>query len=256
MGSCTSKSEVNQNQPDLGAEIQLLKEQIQSLMQKEARVVNSEMITKDEFNLLKQKFEKLEEDVEKKVSMKYNQMLFDKDAQINELAKQVESLKSINSGLELKIKNMIVDPTNPVSNKINELSKAKIDEFVEKLLNDTNVNIKYLPDFVERAIYKNVLNLIIGLLNNTLNTVSIKFLGHQLTFDIMPDQSEVTVETRELTGNSEGTLTPPTTPSNENNDGSIEDVQDIDQRINQELVLEELLEKEINEFIDQSIKND
>lgn len=215
MGSCASKKRPDNDKIDLESEIKELKEQIQQLIQRDAaKAVHKDMITKDEFNDLKQKFEKLEEDVEKKVSMKYAKLISERDAQINDLAKQVESLKSINSGLELKMKNMVLDPENPVSNKLNELSQAKVNEFVDQLLSDANVNIKYLPDFVERAIYKNVLNLIIALLNNIFNTVSIKFFGHNLTFNIMPDQtivannentgstivmaSEVNVKNREL----------------------------------------------------------
>ena len=125
--------------------------------------------------------------------MKYNKLIFDKDTKINDLIKQIESLKSINSGLELKMKNILLDPENQNTNKFNQLSKAKIDEFVEQLLNDTDVNIKYLPDFVERAIYKNVLNLIMALLNNVFNTVSVKFLGHNLTFNVLPDMVTDTV---------------------------------------------------------------
>lgn len=47
-----------------------------------------------------------------------------------------------------------------------------------------------MPDFVERQIYKNVFNLLIGLLNKSLSSSSIKFLGHELTFVITPEKPE------------------------------------------------------------------
>ena len=85
-----------------------------------------------------------------------------------------------------------MDANNTEENKqkLHQLSKEKINEFVKKLLVDQNINIKYLPDYVEKQIYKNVLNMLIGLLNNTLATTSIKFLGHELTFAIQPDQTD------------------------------------------------------------------
>lgn len=182
MGSCTSKQR---------NEINDLKEQVQSLMQKDVRMVQKETISKEEFNELKEQFKRLEEDLEKKISVKYTKLILDKDIQINDLAKQIESLKSINSGLELKMKTMLLSSEiHENTDKLSQLSKAKVDEFVEKLLNDADVNIKYLPDFVERAIYKNVLNLIMALLNNVFDTVSVKFLGHNLTFTVMPDNQD------------------------------------------------------------------
>ncbi|ARF09589.1 hypothetical protein Indivirus_1_212 [Indivirus ILV1] len=222
MGNCKSRVKSD--------EIQIIKEQIQTLMQKESRVITHETIIKSEFNELKHRFEKLEEDVEKKVSMKYANLISDKDSQINELSKQIESLKSINYGLELKSKDIDMNQTINLNNKINDLSKAKIDKFVEKLLADNNVNIKYLPDFVERAIYKNILNLIIGLLNNTLNTFSINFLGHHMTINVVPDKTidRINIQQRDI---------------------------DLEQEVKKELELEEALEKEIDDYIEQSIKS-
>jgi hypothetical protein len=186
MGTCSSKS--NSFGPSLEDEIASLKEQIQLLMQKDVRQVNEDTIGKSEFFELKGKFDRLEEDVEKKISFKYSQLVSDKELLISDLGKQVESLKHMNLQLEQKLKESVMKPIiKGNTTKVNELSKVKIDEFVEKLLEDQTVNIKYLPDHVEKALYRNVLNLIIGLLNNTFNTMSVKFLGHNLTFNIMPE---------------------------------------------------------------------
>lgn len=181
MGTCTSKTE----------DIESLKEQIRILMENSKAL--KPPVTQEEFLEWKQaqqtKFDELEAAVEKKTSLKYNTLMAQKDAQITELTKQVESLKNTNSTLEAKVLHIASTQNTQEHKQLKELSKAKVDEFVEKLLTDEDVNIKYLPDFVERQLYKNVLNLVLNLLDNTFNTTSIKFLGHLLTFDIVPDKT-------------------------------------------------------------------
>ena len=138
---------------------------------------------------------------EKKETTEKKDVLTEKDAKINDLIKQVESLKNTNAQLEAKFLNISSSTTGLVGKQqLKVLSKAKVEEFVEQLLADDSVNISYLPDFVERQLYKNVLNLVLGLLDNTLSTTSVKFLGHVLTFDLVPDKS---VAHKELIRNKE-----------------------------------------------------
>lgn len=142
--------------------------------------------------------------VEDQISAKYQKELIDKDNEIKELSRQVQALKNINKMLETQkskvIENYAVSgggkPRELVKRKsrLDEVSKKRVDEFVEKILADENVNIKYLPDFVERQIYKNVFNLMINLLDNVLETTTISFLGHKMTIDIDPVTEEATIE--------------------------------------------------------------
>jgi len=127
---------------------------------------------------LKQEFEKLEKD--KTIS------------RTDKLDKQVLLLKNINIILELrqneinfeinKIKNM----NNLIKKNTSELSHIKIDEYIDSLLNNENVNIKYIPDIAERQIYRNVFTMIVNILDETLKQTSVKFLGHELTFELKP----------------------------------------------------------------------
>ncbi|QKF94287.1 EF-hand domain-containing protein [Fadolivirus algeromassiliense] len=193
MGSSSSKLY------QLSADIQQLKNQLQEL--KDLDKNNDGVITKDEFRSWKDeqktKMIDLERRVEEQVANKYNKMLIEKQTEIAEanhkiaeLTKQLEAMKNINTGLESKLTTTQQHNLQLAGGKIQELSKQRIDEFVEKLLNDKNVNIGYLPDFVERQIYKNVFNLIVGLLDNTLSSTSVKLLGHELTFNITPEVKE------------------------------------------------------------------
>jgi hypothetical protein len=62
------------------------------------------------------------------------------------------------------------------------LSKERLKQFVEKIIKDEDVNIDYLPDFVERKIYSNIFNLLINLLDETARTAGIDVLGHRIEF--------------------------------------------------------------------------
>jgi hypothetical protein len=82
-------------------------------------------------------------------------------------------------------------------NKLNEIeektkdsnshiSVEKLDEFVDEILRDQNININYFPDAVERKLYRNVLILVFSLLNKSIDTASIQFIGHEIKFTMSP----------------------------------------------------------------------
>lgn len=101
---------------------------------------------------------------------------------VEELEKQNESLKSL-----LEVKKTIPSGTVPETVSSNqELTELRIEEMVDNMLANENINIKYLPDFVEKAIYKNVLNLTINLMESMLKNANITFMGHQVTFELKP----------------------------------------------------------------------
>ena len=139
---------------------------------------------------------------EKSIDDKYQQVIQENQGykgKITELECYIDTLKHTNEELKTNIQHMRkrelegLSGTDSESKKLrlSEASKAKINEFVDELLNDKNVNIKYLPDFVEKQIYRNVFNILINLLDNVFETTSIEFMGHKLTFDINPDVNEM-----------------------------------------------------------------
>ena len=54
------------------------------------------------------------------------------------------------------------------------------------LLEDPEINIAYLPDWVEKQIYRNIFSMMLSLLAHTLTTSHLEFLGHRVTFDVIP----------------------------------------------------------------------
>ena len=81
----------------------------------------------------------------------------------------------------INIKNIKID------DKISKLSKEKIDEFVESLLKDENINMSYVPDSVEREMYKNIFSLLFAIIIDVANTTKIKIVGHEITITIKPE---------------------------------------------------------------------
>tara|TARA_Y100000389_G_scaffold114197_1_gene111387 strand:- start:421 stop:888 length:468 start_codon:yes stop_codon:yes gene_type:complete len=91
--------------------------------------------------------------------------------------KQIEDMKKIINNIDLSSNTIKQD-------NIKELSKIKIEEFVEKLISDEQLNINWLPDYVERQIYFNVFNIIMRLLTDILQDTSLELIGHKIKFNI------------------------------------------------------------------------
>jgi len=70
-----------------------------------------------------------------------------------------------------------------------ELSKAYIDSEIDKILANNDVNVSIIPDYYEKKIYRNIFNMLFGLLESITQTSEIKFLHHKITFSIQPDTS-------------------------------------------------------------------
>jgi DNA mismatch repair ATPase MutS len=184
---------------------------------------NDGIVSKEEFKdwTKKQKkdIKQFKQSIEEKTESKYQTILLDnerdlndKKLEINELKKELDEMKKINNSLEHSIKkegcltesniNSVVK-SDKKKIKLSEISKQKVNQFVETLLEDENINIKYFPDAVERQIYRNVFNILINLLDTLFETTSVNFLGHKLEFDLKPveDIVEDIVEEEKLNNN-------------------------------------------------------
>jgi cell division septum initiation protein DivIVA len=130
------------------------------------------------------------------ISRKYNENFYqtirDLDAENKELKKQINSLKNINTMKHVSKKSVPEYNKKTIINP-SDISKDKINEYVDKLLL-TGANSKYLPDFVEKQLYQNIITLGIQILDDMLNTTSIKFVGHEITFDLRVDDSNENTE--------------------------------------------------------------
>ena len=75
---------------------------------------------------------------------------------------------------------------------LKEIHEAKTDEdkaidaVVDKFLANEFVNNKYIPDVIERRMYRNVIKMSIGCMKTTFDNVHVEILGHKLSINIEP----------------------------------------------------------------------
>ena len=139
--------------------------------------------------------------------LKYSKKILDKDMKIEQLEREMKLLKKSNKNQAeefSKKRQEILDKmqidndyrnsnencadSSSISTAAELLSEEQIKQFVEELLTDDNINIGYLPDWVERKLYINIFNILIGLLKKTVKSTSIKFIGHQIYLDMKPEK--------------------------------------------------------------------
>jgi hypothetical protein len=81
-------------------------------------------------------------------------------------------------------------PTNEIEFKHvdDELTPEEeaINVIVERYIHNEKINNRFIPDVVERRIYRNTLKLIIGIMKDTVENASVDVLGHRVTFTMTP----------------------------------------------------------------------
>ena len=63
-------------------------------------------------------------------------------------------------------------------------------ELVERYLKDEHLNSKYIPDFIEKKMYSNMLRVSVGLLRDTLEHTKLEVLGHRITINMVPIEDD------------------------------------------------------------------
>lgn len=149
------------------------------------------VVSKDEFELWKRQQEVDLEVFRQKVidseKLKHEKVMIKKDAELKELKKELKALKKINENLK---KEEVEQIRTRIKDGLDEdkLSEDQIKVFVDELLKDQDVNIGVIPDWAERRIYENVFNILINLLKKTVETSSIKFIGHEVGLEMRPSK--------------------------------------------------------------------
>jgi hypothetical protein len=70
---------------------------------------------------------------------------------------------------------------------VDGVSLDKINEFVDSVLSTSTTNLGWIPDALERKIYRRLLQLALGLVAKGLTTAKVKVGdGHELTFSLSP----------------------------------------------------------------------
>jgi len=110
--------------------------------------------------------------------------------QLNKLNDENEYLKKVNISLMKDIHQLKENTTHKSGLSVSSLSgkeikiqsEKKIDGFVDNILNNPDTNIYWLPDIVERRLYKKIAIIIVNLLESTVENSDITFLGHKIRF--------------------------------------------------------------------------
>lgn len=54
------------------------------------------------------------------------------------------------------------------------------------MLENPEINIYGFPDAIEKQIYRNMFNMLLNMLDHTLDTSEIVLFGHKIVFDVKP----------------------------------------------------------------------
>ena len=157
---------------------------------------NDGIISKEEFERWKNNdLVIIKNNIKDDIKREYENKLLHLNDTISNLNKEILSLQYVNKDLETSLKNKnnlieklgsnINNDTN-VNELLSLLSREHINKYVEEMLMDEETNIKFLPDVVERQIYRNVFRLSIKLINKILNTMSFQMVGHKLHMSMIP----------------------------------------------------------------------
>jgi hypothetical protein len=61
-----------------------------------------------------------------------------------------------------------------------------IDSVVDEFMKEKAMNTVIIPDFIERRLYKNILQLALSAVNKVLDTTHVEFLNHRIEFTMKP----------------------------------------------------------------------
>ncbi len=110
----------------------------------------------------------------------------------NILLKEIQSLKRENKKLLEKIEKNKNNNAERLKKKLTNESKNKINESISKMvtniLNNEEMNNIYIPDFIERKLYENILKILVSVLTEVLENTNIKILNQNITFNITPHE--------------------------------------------------------------------
>jgi len=118
---------------------------------------------------------------------KLNELLIKKDNEILELEKKIKCMQNKKDELEknnITLLNQLnaTDKLNDINNKMIEsvISSTKVDEYVSFLLDNKILNLEYVPDWIEKPIYKNVILIVLNIFDRMAQGATINLLGHRM----------------------------------------------------------------------------
>ena len=92
-----------------------------------------------------------------------------------DIIREIDNLKLENKQLKSHIN--FLDSRKTIKDVIDE---NQIKLTADKLINDKDVNLKYLPDFIERKFYISIIRIFLALIKETCDTTKLSILGHEI----------------------------------------------------------------------------
>jgi hypothetical protein len=112
----------------------------------------------------------------------------------NKLKEENAYLQKVNANLEREVQKLMdnISPENGMSlthlsnSELRIRSEKNIDKYISDILKNPETNISWLPDAVEKNLYKNIAVMLLNILETTVENSEIKLLGHRIKFVMDP----------------------------------------------------------------------
>lgn len=114
--------------------------------------------------------------------------------QENKLRDENAYLHKVNANLEKEVQKLKDNLSSENGASLTQLSSSElrirseknIDKYISDILKNPETNISWLPDVVERRLYKNIAVMLLNVLETTVENSEIKLLGHHIKFVMDP----------------------------------------------------------------------
>lgn len=112
----------------------------------------------------------------------------DDTLRIRDLEASVKELKAENNGLRREIMASLRQRSKDLNGlpQSSEISSAQVELFVEKLMNNPETNLGYVPDFLERPMEVKTITYLLNALAHTIDSSHIEFMGHEVVMRLQP----------------------------------------------------------------------
>jgi regulator of replication initiation timing len=124
-------------------------------------------------------------------SQQFRRQTDDYRRQVDDLVRENNALKHYNQALRNEMRTLNQKMETQREQRERQPIKASISTehiktYVDEMLKNSDINIYGFPDAIEKQIYRNVFNMLLNVLDHTLDTSEVKLFGHKIVFDIQP----------------------------------------------------------------------
>jgi len=152
-------------------ELQTMKENYDERMEEWKSIYEQKLDAKDE------NIQNLKDLLESQLSQK--------DAEIEEWKQSYNDLYDRYSQL---LNDVRKENYEPYVATVGNISQASVEKAVEGILSDPNLNLKKVPDWIERKLYFNIVWIILIIVQRIIGSVKVGALGHEFSVIMNPDE--------------------------------------------------------------------